>query len=709
MSPAKIEIRGAELAPFHGLDLDLPLGELICLHGPEGGGARELALGLLYGESRRRYAQVLSAFEREPLGELPSGFRGQISGLPPSLLLDGTVRQGPHVAAALQVETWLARLWQEQGESSCPSCGGLCRAFSAETAAALAIEAFGGASCLVLAPIHLGPGMAEELRRAGFLRVRLGGAVRRLDQEELPLGPAEVVLDRIPTAEAQRGRLVEAFRQARSLGRGRSLVADAAGGTQLWLNQQLSCQTCGRQYGDLPTPALVADPGSNPQPTLLGWRWPELAGRTLGQTLELVRGLGGWEGLQRPLAEAVALGLGDLPLGRPLSALSTGEHQALQLARCLGLGLTGILFVLENPGRGLDLAAQGRVATGLARLRGQGNTVLLVGATPTLAGGAGAVLHCAEGRVCRAQLVDPAPVRPQTAKASRWLRVDAGAGECRFPLGTLVALVGPTAAGKTQWLQGVVLPGLQARRGGAVAVEGRPAIRRALALGTAGRQPERMLLDQLGAFIPLAAQYAESSAARDQGFAREWFLLDRPGGRCPACEGRGALWWDLEFCDDLSLVCPVCEGRRYRPEALAVTWRGQNLAQVLDLTISAAAHHFRGLPAVGEALQAALGCGLGHRRLGETTTNLGRAEGLRLQLAGELRRAGPRDLLVLEHPEGVGDAADLRALVDILGELVERGVSVLVETHHPYLIAAARWRLEVQPGAPVRSGAADAA
>lgn len=701
-----IQIRGASEGPLRQVDLDLPLGQLICLLGQEGAGARELALQVLYTESRRRYAQVLSAFERETLGGGAPAAVDQVRNLPPALYLDGGLRQRQSVAGVLQVEGRLGRLWQERGSSACPECGGSCRATTPEMAAEEAIAFFDGESCLVLAPLNLGPAVLEELRRAGFLRVRLGGEVLRIDREELSSGPGEVVVDRIAADQAHRGRLVEACRQARTLARGLSLFAGTQSKRDLWLNQRLSCRRCGQCFPDWSPGELGAGPAPPVKVVFGGWEWRELAAKEVGQVLDLLSTQMGCEALCRPLAEARALGLGHLPLGHPVNQLSTGEQQALQLSWCLSLGLTGILYVFESPSRGLDYPGQNALAAGLLRLVAQGSTALVLDHAPPVLKVAEALFECDAGQVrqVRAWPDPPQAARPRRGPGTRWLRVQERGGEWRLPLGRLVCVSGPTGAGKTALLRQVLLPGLQARRAGAVAVEGRPGIQRAVALGRLEGDAGRNLLAQLGVFGGVAALYAETSAARDQGYAKEWFMLDRPGGRCPTCEGAGVLSCDLEFCDDVSMVCPACEGRRYRPEALAFTWRGMSLSQVLELTLAGAAHHFRGVPQVGETLQAALGCGLGRRQLGEAGNRLGPGEGLRLQLAGELRRAGAREMVVLEHPEAGGHPRDLLQLVQILDELSERGSTVLVETHHPTLIGAADWVVEVRAGQGVRSG-----
>jgi len=704
-----IQIRGATLPPLQGVDLDLPLGQVICLRGADGSGARELAQGVLYRESRRRYAQVLSAFERETLGGEGPAVAGELSGLPPALYLDGVLRQRQCVAGVLQLEGRLGRLWLEQGQARCPVCGGQCTAATPEAAAQQVIAEFGGEACLVLAPVDLGAALAEELRRAGFLRLRAEGRLLRLDRDEIPPGPAEVVLDRVEADAAHRSRLVEACRQARALSRGRSLFAGARSGRQLWLNQPFSCRDCGRCYPAVAVPDLDSTPPFHL--SYAGWEWGELRARDLGQVGSRLADEGVEEGMLGTLNEARALGLGHLPLGRPVELLSTGEQQLLQLAWSLSLGLTGILYLFESPSRGLDAPAKRRLAAGLNRLVEQGNTAVVLDHSEEVLGVAGLVCHWEEGRVRMGgvEVLTPPMRTRQTPPATRWLQVAHPEGDWRLPLGCMVVMVGPTGAGKTALWSQVLLPGLQARRGGALRLVGRPGIQRVAVLGRLREEPERLLLDHLGIFPGLAAQYAERSSARDQGYAPEWFMLSRPGGRCPTCEGKGALPGDLGLGEEISLVCPACEGRRYRPEALEPTWRGLNLAQLLELRVAEAAHHCRGVPQVGEALQAALACGLGHRRLGESARRLGPAEILRLELAAQRRRAGPRELVVLEHPEAGGHPGDLRHLGEILGELCARGTTVLVETHHPQLAGAADWLVEVRAGQPPRSGPAGAA
>lgn len=701
-----IQIRGASEGPLRQVDLDLPLGKLICLLGPDGGGSRELALQVLYTESRRRYAQVLSAFERETLGGGSPAAVDQVRGLPPALYLDGRLRPGQSVGELLQLADRLSRLWLERGNCTCPDCGGDCRATTPEQAADEVIAAFAGASCLVLAPMDLGLGVREELRRAGFLRVRLDGQVHRLDSEGLAEGPGEVVVDRVSGEVAHRSRLVEACRQARALTRGRSLFAAVEGSQARWLNQQLSCLQCGRQFPQMSTEDLGAGSLAPVRVVFGGWDLRELPEKQVGQLLELLSTVEGSEALCRPLAEAQALGLGHLPLGRPVGQLSTGEQQALQLAWCLSLGLTGILYLFESPSRGLDTQGQAALARGLLHLVNQGSTAVVLDHTESLVKAAGLLVECEAGRVSQVA-IGPAPSpahHTRLGAATRWLRVREGGQEWRLPLGRLVCLHGPSGGGKSTLLHQVLLAGLKARRGSAVQVEGRPGIQRVALLGLLEGSGERTLLALLGIFAGVASLYAETAGAHQQGYGKEWFTLDRPGGRCPVCEGAGALRCDLEFADDVSLVCPACEGRRYRPEALDFTWRGLTLAQVLELTVSAGAHHFRGVPQVGETLQAALGCGLGHRRLGEAGGRLGTAEGLRLQLALELSRAGARELVVLEHPEQGGHPRDLQQLLGILEELRASGTSLLVETHHPVLLRAADWLIEVREGGQTGCG-----
>ena len=171
--------------------------------------------------------------------------------------------------------------------------------------------------------------------------------------------------------------------------------------------------------------------------------------------------------------------------------------------------------------------------------------------------------------------------------------------------------------------------------------------------------------------------------------------MDRPGGRCPICEGRGQCYFDLEFLEDIALVCTTCEGRRYRDETCEVTLRGASIADVLSMTLEQACAHFARYDPIRPRLEAAIDCGLGYLFWGQEMQRLERGEWLRLRLALESTRTSRRTWVLIDDPASGDHPEDVRAMVGVLRELVERGSTVVVADEHPMVRAAADWVVDL--------------
>ena len=208
----------------------------------------------------------------------------------------------------------------------------------------------------------------------------------------------------------------------------------------------------------------------------------------------------------------------------------------------------------------------------------------------------------------------------------------------------------------------------------------------------------------LGLFPPVARLYAESAANRGQTFPVEWFQLDGAGGRCTTCGGRGRLDCEMEFLEDLSLLCPTCEGRRFKAEIIEVTRRGISIADVLAMSVGEAAEHFSANRRLASRLEGGRSCGLQALCLGTVNSELERGELLRLRLATELSRASHKDLLLLDRSAAGCHADDLALLLRILRSLVEAGVSILVADDDPRLSGSADWIVELGPGRGCEGG-----
>ena len=702
---ATLCVRGARAGGLANVDMDLPLGRVICFTGRSSSGRRAMALDILYAESRRRYMQALSPAERESVSGTARADVDEVSGLPPAIYL-GAPRRGRTVGDYLQLDGILAQIMLEDGQMHCPECDGRCRSYAADEVEREVARVHPDTRCLVLAPLALrSAGMWQQLVQAGFTRIAIDGQIQRLegDGPALPSGESEVhvVVDRLVPDPKASVRFLEAVRVSRSISSGQTVVWVDGTSEMMHLNQQPTCGECGRQYEPLAAADFGAGQPLASQVTLHGRTMDELMAAPLGSLGDWLEIGQGHAKVESALAEASGLGLGHLPLSRQLESLAAGEWQRLQLASCLSGGLTGILYILEGLGSQLSGGMLDAVAAGLRRLVAGGNTALLLDHTPELVAVADKVWAFAEGQVqvgeataIKRDRVDEKRAAEQ-AKLVLAIRGSGAVGPLaiELPHGKLTCVCGPSGSGKTRLLHEVLLPLLKGRSV-EYAAAGMPRNSRVVTIEAPSGKAT--VLEGLGLFERVADLYAASPAAAARGWDRDTFLLDRPGGRCPSCEGRGQCYFDLEFLEDIALVCAACEGRRYRDETCEVTLRGASIADVLSMTLEQACTHFARHDPIRPRLEAAVGCGLGYLLLGQEVLGLERGEWLRLRLALESTRVSQRTWVLIDDPASGDHPEDVHAMVAALRGLVDRGGTVVVADQHPTMRAAADWVVDLE-------------
>ncbi len=726
-----VVVRGASEPPLQQVDVDLPLGRLIAITGNCGSGSRAFAVDVVTAESRRRYLLALSPAEREGLGGMNRVRVDEIIGLPPAVHLDGRQerawRPRPTVAAALGLDVALAGWLQARAQIRCPDCGGACRSYTPEQAVDAAFVRLPERQVTVLAPLALAAatdpqGVFAELRRAGFVRLRRGTTWLRLDGEapvdaaSAATGTVEVVVDRVSARTDQRTRLLEAIRQARAIGRGDCVLAAAPDGPEFSANHDLTCEGCGARH-ELPTLDDFAAITSRPLPLvgeaiIADQRIGDLAAMRLDRLSAWLSGSASDDGragqaLSQPAVLATQMGLGYLCLGDPTTRLSDGERQRLMLVGCLGTGLSGLLYVIDGVAAAAGPGEAHPWVLALRQLVARGNTVLALDHHPEVIAAADHRLHFVHGALAPPPpLAAVGPSASPTARPGPWLVLTSpavaplAAVQVELPLAAATCLTGPSGSGKSSFL--ALLAGATARsRTPATATltyRGHRGVSRVVEVRDQPRDPDQTLLDALGLFDRVCRLYAETPVAAQRGLPPAWFRLDRAGGRCPECEGRGALHLDLGLLEDLQEPCPECSGERFRGDALAITWHGLNLADLLALTVDQAGDRLAADPAIRTVLQAAHRCGLGSRSLGHPCGRLEPGEDLRLRLAVEIPRARDRDLFLVDRPAGSDAPDDLGHLAAALRALVVAGATVVVADNHPQLCALATWEVRMGPG-----------
>jgi excinuclease ABC subunit A len=453
----------------------------------------------------------------------------------------------------------------------------------------------------------------------------------------------------------------------------------------------------------------------------------------------------------------VEVGLGYLSLDRESGTLSGGEAQRIRLATQIGSGLAGCLYVLDEPSIGLHQRDNDRLIGTLRRLRDLGNSVIVVEHDEDtiraadhvldLGPGAGArggdlvaqgtpaeieaVEHSLTGQYLshrakipvpksrkQPQYVAPEESRRLKADAKKQMRpgwitvVDAAENNLQnltasFPLGCLTCVTGVSGSGKSTLVDDILRRALfrhfyrsKDRPGKHERILGLEQIDKAIVIDQTpiGRTPRSNPATYTGAFGPIRELFAGLPASRIRGYDSGRFSFNVKGGRCETCEGDGVKKIEMHFLADVYVECEICRGRRYNRETLEITYKGKNVADVLDLTVDEAARFFRNVPQISDKLIALEDVGLGYVRLGQSGTTLSGGEAQRIKLAAELaKKATGRTVYILDEPTTGLHFADIHKLLEVLMKLRDSGNSLIIIEHNLEVIKCADWVIDLGP------------
>ncbi len=442
--------------------------------------------------------------------------------------------------------------------------------------------------------------------------------------------------------------------------------------------------------------------------------------------------------LKERISRLVSVGAGYLSLERSSPSLSAGESQRLRLASLLGGGLSGVLYVFDEPTIGTHQRDTRRLIAFLRRLRDLGNTVLVIehdlemiaAADYLVDFGPGAGKHGGEvvAAGTPAEVVRQAgsitagylsrrisiPLPPRRRSPVKGAITVHGARHnnlndltVAFPVGLLVAVTGVSGSGKSSLVFDVLDHALRQRLYSSGAVPGQhdeitdwEEIDKVITIDQEhiGRLPRSNAATYTDTFTPIRAVFAATPEANQRGLTARYFSFNVPGGRCERCEGSGVLAVKMHFLPDVEVRCPVCHGRRFTPNTLAVRYRGYDISQVLEMTIEEAQALFADVPAAYNRLKLMSDVGLGYLQLGQPATTLSGGEAQRVKLAKELgRRGSGRTLYLLDEPTTGLHLADTARLLDVLQRLVDAGNTVVVVEHNLELIKTADWIIDLGP------------
>lgn len=434
----------------------------------------------------------------------------------------------------------------------------------------------------------------------------------------------------------------------------------------------------------------------------------------------------------------VNVGLGYLSLDRTSGTLSGGESQRIRLASQIGSGLSGVLYVLDEPSIGLHQRDNDRLLLTLKRLRDLGNTVLVVEhdedairtADHVVDMGPGAGVH-GGSIVAQGTLADilatpgsltgdylsgrrsvPVPAKRRSGNGHSITVKGARANNLRdvtasVPLGTFTCVTGVSGSGKSSFTIDTLyaaaartLNGARLHAGPHDSVEGLEYCDKVIDIDQSpiGRTPRSNPATYTGAFTHIRDWYAGLPEAQARGYKPGRFSFNVKGGRCEACQGDGVLKIEMHFLPDVYVECDVCHGRRYNRETLEVKFKGHSIADVLDMTVEDAVKLFEAVPPIRDRLRMLAEVGLGYIKVGQQATTLSGGEAQRVKLAKELaRRATGSTLYILDEPTTGLHFEDVRKLLEVLHALVDQGNTVVVIEHNLEVIKTADWVLDMGP------------
>jgi excinuclease ABC subunit A len=426
-------------------------------------------------------------------------------------------------------------------------------------------------------------------------------------------------------------------------------------------------------------------------------------------------------------------------MSRNSGTLSGGESQRIRLASQIGSGLTGVLYVLDEPSIGLHQRDNARLLDTLKHLRDLGNTVIVVEhdedailqADHVVDIGPAAGIHggnvIAEGKPAEimanpnsltgqylsGSLGVPLPAERRKSKKGKRIKVVGARGNnlrdvtAEIPLGTFTAVTGVSGGGKSTFLIETLFKAASRRIMGSrehpaehERIEGLEFLDKVIDIDQSpiGRTPRSNPATYTGLFTPIRELMAEVPTARERGYGPGRFSFNVAGGRCEACQGDGMVKVEMHFLPDVYVPCDVCAGQRYNRETLEVLYKGKNIAQILDMTVEAAYEFLHAVPTIARKLQTLLDVGLSYIRLGQAATTLSGGEAQRVKLALELsKRDTGRTLYILDEPTTGLHFADIALLLKVLHQLRDAGNTIVIIEHNLDVIKTADWLIDIGP------------
>jgi excinuclease ABC subunit A len=793
----EIEIIGAKKHNLKNISLKIPKRQLITITGVSGSGKSTLAYDTIFQEGQRKYLESLSIYARQFIKTLKKPEVQSIKGISPTISIDqkhSSYYYNSTVGTISEVSQYLRLLYARTAKAHCPQCGKAIETYSPQTAMDYIFELFSGQSVSILAPVvknrkgHY-KALFDRYIKRGFLKALVDGDVYYLDDVP-PLHRNQthniaIMIDAVRISSKNREQVEESLALAAFESDGEIIILHRE--KEYFFSNKLYCPLCNISVKEpqpatfsLNSPAAVCPTcsgrgededgdtciscnGSGYNKEALSFYFKgeniyELGEMEVADLLEFFKKVQltkTEEKILTPILPHIInrleafqrLNMEYISLNRKINTLSGGELQRARLVSQIGFGLSGIIYILDEPSIGMHMSEQANLITILKRLKEKDNTIIVVehdehtitssdyvidlgpgsgemGGSVTYAGWYRDFSRAKNSLTAdymfkrKAVGIDGRYIRkPETFAAISGVSINnITNAHVKIPLNALTVVTGVSGSGKSSLIIDAFYPIVRSwiekskvrdRRLKYEEITGIKNIGRILmvkqtAIGKNARSCPATYINLMPYIRELFAGLIES---RIRGYGSSRFSFNVSGGRCEACKGMGYEKLEMSFLPELEVPCPVCEGKRYNSETLLVKSNGLSIADVLELTADEAYKLFRNIPMVARKIKMLLDVGLGYLKLGQSSVTLSGGESQRIKLCKELTRISVKSTVYLLDEPTVGlHFDDIQKLIEVFHALITKGDTVVIIEHNKEIIRAADYIIDMGPGGGKNGG-----
>lgn len=788
MKAKEITINSAREHNLKNINVSIPRKSLTVITGISGSGKSSLAFDTIYAEGNRRYVESLSVYARQFIDMLKKPEVENIEGLSPAIAINQrTISHNPKstVGTMTDIYDYLRLLFAKLGKPHCYKCGKPIQAMSAEQIMEEYSNIPDDKKITVLSPIVRGKkgeysDLILKLKTEGFSKIIIDGKTQDLDEEirldKNKLHSLDLIVDKLISGQKSITRLTDSISLAMKLSGGLVSLA-IEGRNTVTISNKFSCIDCGISYSDVEPRTFsfnspygackkceglgktITDEAESICDECNGTRLKKesLAIKIEGMSIYDLSSMSmeklrdhltklSFEGNRKLIADKIIkeiierlnfvihVGLGYLDLNRVGSSLSGGEAQRVRLATQLGCGLTGVLYVLDEPSIGLHPRDNKKLIDALIKLRDRGNTVIIVehdedtirSADYIIDLGPGAGTHGGQvvaqgnlnsiisnkesitGSYLSSNIKINIPKRKEAGKNQLTIQ-DVNTHNLKdvtavFPIGLMTCVTGVSGSGKSSLITDTLVPEIHRLfndpKNKRSKIKGLEHINRIIDVDQSpiGQTPRSNPATYIDLFSPIRDLFAKLPDSRTRGYKANRFSFNVTGGRCEACEGQGVIRIEMKFMPDVFVTCDVCNGKKFNRETLEIKYKGKNIFEVLDMTVEEALDFFKNIKMIYSKLKVLYDVGLGYIKLGQSATTLSGGESQRIKLSKELgKRTDGKTLYILDEPTTGLHFDDIKKLIHVIHQLRDQGNTIIVIEHNLEVIKCSDYIIDLGP------------